>query len=745
EPDGSVRCAAFFIKDITEQISAQQELIESETRHRRLFDENPVPMYIYDTATLKILEANASFIASYGYSRDELTSMSLNDIRPHEDVPKVLENVTDLQSKQVYLGLWRHTKKDGTVIDVEITSGDFPFMDKPARLVLCHDVTEKIRIQKALEEREEQYRHLFEHNPMPMFIIEPETLRIINVNMATLNRYGYDKKEILKMTLRDIRPPEDVEGTVQRIKSMTGPVVKYGVSRHLTKDGELMFMDISSHEIQYEGKKARLALCSEITAQVSARKALEESELKFRSIVESSPMGLHMYRLDEDDNLILTDANPAADRILGIEHRPFMGSKIEDVFPGVGDSDLPVRLREVCSSGSPWSNEQFNYKDQQIEGAFEVYAFQTGQRTAAVLFLDVTEKKRAEEAIAESEEKFRLAFITSPDSVNINKFENGEFVDINEGFSQIMGYDREEVIGRTTIELDIWDDIKDRERLIEALKQDGYAYNLEARFRAKNGDIGIGLMSAKIINLKGEMHILSITRDITDLKNTQNALLRSEEQLKASLVEKEMLLREIHHRVKNNLQVISGLLDLQAHHIRDPVDRELYKDSQNRVITMALIHEALYQSTNLSQVDFAEYIRNLCENLMVSYGADRNRIKLEIEAEKTEMVVDTAIPCGLIINELITNALKHAFPGDRRGTISLTFRRMRNRNYLLVVSDDGVGIPRDMDINDTSTLGMQLVSALTGQLGGTLKVRRSAGTGFTIKFREYHEAGSVLY
>jgi len=215
--------------------------------------------------------------------------------------------------------------------------------------------------------------------------------------------------------------------------------------------------------------------------------------------------------------------------------------------------------------------------------------------------------------------------------------------------------------------------------------------------------------------------------------------------LKNSLKEKEILLKEIHHRVKNNLQVISGLLDLQAQHIRDPSGRLKYKESQNRIITMALIHEKLYHSENLTQVDLADYIHNLCENLIISYGADRDRIRLDIKSKKIEIAVDTAIPCGLIINELITNALKHAFPGDRAGTISLSFKQLRNGHFLLTVADDGVGIPEDVDIYRTSTVGMQLVTVMIKQLGGTIKLKRKGGTSFKIRFWEYHEAGTALY
>jgi len=619
DPAGEIRYVAYFVKEITDHVEAEQGLIESEARHRRLFEENPVPMYIYDTETLMIIDANAAMIDSYGYTTDELTSMTIGDIRPSEDVSKVLENVTDLRSKQVYLGIWRHTKKDGSVIDVEVTSGDFPMQNRPARLVLCNDVTEKVRIQKALEESEEEYRQLFEHNPLPLFVTDQETLEILNVNQATLDHYGYEKEEMLNLNVKDIRPPEDVERVIRTFQDIV-PVKKAGVFRHLKKDGTIMLMDITAIEINYKGRKARLALCNDVTEELQTREALEESEIKFRSIVESSPMGIYIYQLDDMDRLIFSGANPAADRIQGIEHSQFIGLTLEEAFPGLTNTEIPSRFQEVCLSGKPWHSEQVDYEDDQISGAFEVYAFQTGQRAMSVMFLEITEKKKAAEA-----------------------------------------------------------------------------------------------------------------------------LLKSEEQLRASLGEKEILLKEIHHRVKNNLQVISGLLDLQAHHIGDPTAREIYKESQNRVVTMALIHEELYQSANLSQVDFADYIRNLCENLMISYGADKDRIKLDIRTEKTEMVADTAIPCGLIINELITNSLKHAFPGERSGTISLSFKQLKNKDFQLTVSDDGVGIPEDVDITRTNTLGMQLVTVLVGQLGGTLKVKRRDGIRFTIRFKEYHEAGSVLY
>ena len=220
---------------------------------------------------------------------------------------------------------------------------------------------------------------------------------------------------------------------------------------------------------------------------------------------------------------------------------------------------------------------------------------------------------------------------------------------------------------------------------------------------------------------------------------------RSEENLKASVKEKEVLLQEIHHRVKNNLQVISGLLDLQSYHISDTRGKEIYKESQNRVITMALIHEELYQAKNLAQVDYGAYIRNLAKNLFNSYAIDPEKVKLDLEVENAQMVVDTAIPCGLIINELITNSFKHAFPDGQKGTVSVIFRQVHEGRYHLEVSDDGVGLPKDMDIQKTSSLGLQLVTILVQQLSGEMKIKSGEGTGFEIEFDEYREAGTKMF
>jgi PAS domain S-box-containing protein len=228
----------------------------------------------------------------------------------------------------------------------------------------------------------------------------------------------------------------------------------------------------------------------------------------------------------------------------------------------------------------------------------------------------------------------------------------------------------------------------------------------------------------------GQMRgVIEYVRDITQRK-------KAEDQLQASLREKEVLLREIHHRVKNNMQIISSLLSLQSRHIQDPGVLEVFKESQRRIRSMALIHERLYQSADLSRIEFSQYLDNLANRLLHSYQVDSDRVRLNLHSEQVFLNINTAIPCGLIVNELISNALKHAFPNGRRGEVAVELRRNESGEFLLRVSDDGVGFPKALDFRRTETLGMQIVVTLVDQIDGTIEMGESGRTEFLIRFKE---------
>ncbi len=218
-----------------------------------------------------------------------------------------------------------------------------------------------------------------------------------------------------------------------------------------------------------------------------------------------------------------------------------------------------------------------------------------------------------------------------------------------------------------------------------------------------------------------------ILRDVTER-------MVNDERIRASLREKEALLKEIHHRVKNNLQVVSSLLGLQSRAVLDPETRKMFQESQNRIHSMALLHESLYQSHSLSEINFPEYIRQLAAHLFNSYGVAADRIHLRTDLESLSLHLDAAVPCGLIINELVSNSLKYAFPDGRTGEIRIELRGTSDGATRLLVADDGIGLTADIDWENTRSLGLRLVRTLAQQLGAKIEVNSRAGTEVRLAF-----------
>ena len=206
-----------------------------------------------------------------------------------------------------------------------------------------------------------------------------------------------------------------------------------------------------------------------------------------------------------------------------------------------------------------------------------------------------------------------------------------------------------------------------------------------------------------------------------------------EKEIKASLHEKEVLLREIHHRVKNNLQIISSILNLQTNYLNDERDKELFIECQERVKSMAIIHEKLYQSEDFSQINFKEYIQSLASHIFSSYNVSPN-VKLILNVKNSSFEIETTIPCGLIINELITNSIKHAFPPDTGGEIKIDLHSPDSDRYELIISDNGVGFPPEVDYKHPKTLGLEMVNSLVKQIDGTMELETNHGTTYRIRF-----------
>jgi two-component sensor histidine kinase len=246
----------------------------------------------------------------------------------------------------------------------------------------------------------------------------------------------------------------------------------------------------------------------------------------------------------------------------------------------------------------------------------------------------------------------------------------------------------------------------------------------------KNGEELIMESRQQLIqDAHGNKIVIETNRDITERK-------KSEDKIKASLKEKEVLLREIHHRVKNNLQIISTLLALQSDEITDQKTLENYRESENRIQSIALIHEKMYQSKDISNIDFTSYIKSLISDLMYSYDADSRNIKSVIDTDNFLFSIETVQPLGLIINEIISNSLKYAFKNKDEGNILVKLEKGDSNNFKLTVSDDGIGFPENIDFKNTGSLGLQLVNELVNQLEGDIELNTDNGTEFIIIFKE---------
>jgi PAS domain S-box-containing protein len=386
---------------------------------------------------------------------------------------------------------------------------------------------------------------------------------------------------------------------------------------------------------------------------------------------------------------------------------------------------VPLIARgEVIGSLALWLKQEKAYGERDIRLAQSVASQIAGAIANAQLF---REGKRVEAALRESEQSYRSLIETAPDAIFLH---DGElFVYLNPSAVRLYGVgSAEEMYGEKVLDF-VHPDYREaiRARMdfvmttgtsvplkeIKIMRRDGLNVDVEA--------------TAGVSYYRGKKVIQEIQRDITERK-------RAEEKIRASLKEKEVLLKEIHHRVKNNLQIVSSLLYLQASKTEHPGAVSALKESRARVRSMALIHERLYQSPNLASVDMGQYTRDLVSDLSQSHRTEESSVQLTVDVGDISLGITEAIPCGLIINELVSNALKHAFPKGTGGEVTICILKGGTNRTTLTVKDNGVGFPEHVDLRDPPSLGLTLVKSLVEQLSGTIELDRRGGARITITF-----------
>ena len=956
---------------------AEEELRRSEHQYRLLFMENPHTMYVHDLETFEFLAVNDAAVSHYGYSRDEFLSMTIKDIRPEEDIAPLVKNIRETSEAPVYFGAWRHRKKDGSLIAVEISAHTTQFAGKRARIILAMDVTAR----RQAEEQVAMLGHTIRSISEAVSITDLNN-RLLFVNSAFLDLYGYTESELIGNSIEIVRSPLDRTTHVTAILEDTQKGGWHGELVNRKKDGADFPVSLST-SVVYDDKDRAIALvgvAQDITDRKQAEEALQERE---RQLEEAQHIGhIGSWEWDvaaniascSDELYAIFGRDPSSftftlETFLSTPHpddRRMVEEEIRRMFSTLQPCDFDYRV--VTASGDiRWVHSRGAVV---ARNGIPVNLYGTAQ--------DITDRKKAQEALREGEERLRLAItgarmytwdwnipsgrlvrsglhqevLESDPSVSESTYEqflstihpddregversveralqgtdpyqasfrvirpngdvqwletrgqayrddsgktvrmigvtqditgrkrseeevrmlkhsidvhydgaywhdiNNRLIYVNEAGCRALGYDRQELIGKTLDEVNsmattevlarVWDKLRtegffssesvhrrkdgsefpvdiittyvqfggreyacgfahditerklaekamrERNRFIENILEnspigfavntisDGHAQFINSKFEEIYGvprgslkdiesffhevyrdpdfreqmrsrimaDIESGdparmiwedipvrtangekkYVTATGIPLLEQGLMVSTAQDVTARKH-------AEEQIRASLREKETLLKEIHHRVKNNLQVISSLLNLQSHYIKDEHSKALFREAQNRVKSMALIHEKLYQSEELANIDFGSYVKNLTAYLFRSYVVDPNLVALTVDVQETRLNIDKAIPCGLIINELVSNSLKYAFPHGARGEITVRLFNGDNTVVVLAVSDNGVGLPDDLNLRTADSLGLQLVSSLADQLAATVEVKRGEGTEYRLSF-----------
>ncbi|MCP4677422.1 MAG: PAS domain S-box protein [Deltaproteobacteria bacterium] len=470
--------------------------------------------------------------------------------------------------------------------------------------------------------------------------------------------------------------------------------------------------------------KSNELLKEEIQERKQAENALEKSEKFLTETGLMAKVGGWTFNAKTHDVFFTEEINRIYE--MPLDHKPSLEEAINYFHPG-DRPKLETAIQKALEHGEPYNMEIrfITAKGKHLWTHTICKPIIVDGKTVKLTgtFQDITERKHVEKALRTSEAKYRTMMETMIDATYIVS-SDFRIEYLNSAMKKRIGYDAMgEFCHKKIHGLDekcpwcIHEKVMKGEQIsIEVVSpKDNKTYHSS---------------SSPIVHTDGSVSNLTVSRDLTQR-------MEAEERIKTSLKEKEILLQEIHHRVKNNMQVITSLLNIQANGIKNKKYADMFKESQERIRSMAIVHEILYQTDNFADINLKEYIKALLNSLYRSYKSKPDKIKLTIEVEDVSIELESAIPCGLIINELVSNALKYAFPEEREGKIRVALNSINENEILLEVSDNGVGIPEELDIRNTESVGLYLVKILAeNQLEGKIELSRIDGTNFLIKFEK---------
>jgi len=717
-------------EEIKERRRIEEELRKSEEKYRAIFESFYDVYYQTDKEGL-ITIISPSVKTQAGYDPEDVIGHPVTDFYLHpDDREKFMQELKETGTVNDYE--LKLKAKDGRVIEVSASSNlVFDTEGKPVGVEgVLRDITKRKRAEMALKESEEKYRDLVENLSEVIYALD-QSGRLIYASPAVKSLTGYSPQELETRNFAELIHQEDLSRAragFQKVLSGKSMANEY---RIISKDGEVRCIYTSSRPILNENQVVGVqGVLTDITERRKTDKALQENEERFRTIVETAP-GMLMITDAEGKNIYVS---PNCEQLTGYQQEELQGNfvwwvhkdetpKARKVFEqtyqnGKGGKDFEYKA--VRKNGEVWHASSSWEPLRDKEGNFQGVVMQT---------IDITERKRAEETLQAREAYLDQLFESAQEAIVMADSE-GRALRINKEFTRVFGYTTKEAVKRKVDELIVPKKLQQEASSITRNVSKGEKIAIETVRCHKDGTpIDVSVLASPIIINDELAGTFGIYRNITRRK-------RDEEQIRASLKEKEILLQEINHRVKNNMQIISSLLNLQSRHIEDKKSLELFQSSQNRVKSMALIHERLYQSKDFARVDVADYVRSLTNQLFITYGIDQSSIRLKIDIKDIFLDMNTAIPCGLIINELVSNSLEHAFPRGAQGEIKIAMHPLNKNEIELIVSDNGVGMPEGTELKNSRSLGLYLVSMLAqDQLHGEIKLDRKKGTAFHFRLK----------
>jgi len=539
-------------------------------------------------------------------------------------------------------------------------------------------------------------------------------------------------------TLIDIIHPDDRKPALERSnKAIEEKVDLWNEFRIRLPDGRYRWI----------GAAVRMSgICLDITKIKEAEEALQKSEERLKYTMEAIDDGYWDWDIPSGQ----THFNPRLYTMLGYE--PYEFPQSYETFLSLLHPDDHERLNAALSDQfhqvSPLYSIEFRLRKKSGEYLWilsrgKVVVWDDDQKPLRMVgtHTDISHRKEVEDELRESEMRYRSLIDNVPDIILVHHA--GIIQYVNPAAIQRMGYTQDELIQTSIIQY-IAPEYRETittalQKRMEGLEIDPY----EIEILMKSGERRNVVVRGTSITYLGTLSSLNVLTDITEQKKIENSLRNFNEKLEAevqrrteelnkSLREKEVLLKEIHHRVKNNMQVVSSLLFVQARNVKEPEIRNILLESQNRIRSIALVHEELYQSRDFEQIDYSDYLKKIAGHIFETFQINQNQITLEIGSDQVYMPIDKAVPCSLVVNELFSNSLKYSFPNGRSGRIRVSLSR--DENYTLVFEDNGIGIPVEITFDTAKTLGFHLIKGLVAQLNGTIHLHRDNGTQYVITF-----------